>query len=71
MKLLTNIIDKVGIDKVLHFAIGALFNAMLYPFGREYTIVGIVAVFMLYQDHIRIFGIELSCHIRGIMLSVL
>lgn len=47
MKALTNLINKVGIDKVLHFVIGALLNALLYPFGREYTIIGIMAVFML------------------------
>lgn len=47
MKGLTKLINKVGIDKVLHFVIGALLNALLYPFGREYTIIGVMAVFML------------------------
>lgn len=47
MKGLTNLIDKVGVDKALHFAVGAALDAMLYPFGIEYTLMGIVVVFML------------------------
>ena len=47
MKALTNFIDKVGIDKVLHFVVGALIDALMFPFGKELTIVGIFAVFIL------------------------
>lgn len=47
MKLLTNFNEKVGSDKVLHFLIGALLDAMLLPLGVEYTLLGIGLVWLL------------------------
>lgn len=47
MKLVNKLLNKVGVDKALHLAVGALINALIYPFGKEMTIVGIFVVFIL------------------------
>lgn len=47
MKSLENVIEKIGIDKVMHVLVGAVIDAMLMPFGIEYTILGVMFVFML------------------------
>jgi len=47
MKAITKLIEKIGADKALHFTTGAAIDAMLLPFGKEYTILGIVFVWMI------------------------
>lgn len=47
MKLVNNIIEKFGIDKVLHFFGGAWIVSMFSPIGWVGIIIGIVAMLAL------------------------
>ena len=47
MKLVNNIIEKFGIDKVLHFLGGAWIVSMFSPIGWVGIIIGIVAMLAL------------------------
>ena len=47
MKLVNNIIEKFGIDKVLHFFGGAWIVSMFSPIGWGGVIIGIVAMLAL------------------------
>lgn len=45
MKKLNNLINKLGIDKVLHYLVGALVIALAQPYG--WIIMGIVFIVFL------------------------
>lgn len=47
MKIVNNIIEKFGIDKVLHFFGGAWIVSMFSPIGWVGIIIGIVAMLAL------------------------
>ena len=47
MKLLDDVIEKVGIDKVLHFLGGGWITSMFSPFGWVGIIIGIVITIIL------------------------
>lgn len=44
MKILNNLIDKIGSDKLLHYLVGALILALAQPYG----IVAMSVVFVLF-----------------------
>ena len=47
MKILNDFLNRIGTDKALHFTVGFIIDSMLLPFGKEYTIIGVMAVLIL------------------------
>lgn len=47
MKLLDNVIEKIGVDKVLHFLGGGWLTSIFSPFGWVGIIIGIAVTIIL------------------------
>lgn len=38
MKIVTNIVNKIGSDKLIHFLVGAVLVSLFYPLGKWFVI---------------------------------
>ena len=47
MKLLNNILTKVGVDKALHFTLGGWLASLALPFGFKPVLFAVMLVYML------------------------
>lgn len=47
MKVLTNLLHKVGVDKALHFTIGGWLASLALPFGFKSVLFAVMLVYML------------------------